>query len=278
MESVQTDHQDLFRIIAENTMDTIVVVDHQGVVLYVSPSVYDLIGYQADEYKGTDAFQVIHPEDRAYTHAMHRQALESRQAVDLEYRALHAKGHAVHIEARVKPVLSNEGEVRYVVVAARDVSERKQAEELLEKILDNVRAAVFSVDKDFKQYFYLSRNVENITGVSRETAFHHPIRMHDHLHPDDHLMMMGEMKQLLDQGVKLEREIRNIRNPEDPVHIKLIIHPYLSPSGEVERLDGLMMDITEKKRSELALEESEQRYKSLFEHKALPCSSQAINR
>jgi hypothetical protein len=38
-----------------------------------------------------------------------------------------------------------------------------------------------------------------------------------------------------------------------------------------------MMDITEKKRSELALEESEQRYKSLFEHKALPCSSQAIN-
>jgi len=78
--------------------------------------------------------------------------------------------------------------------------------------------------------------------------------------------MMGEMKELLDQGVKLEREIRNIRNEEDPVYIKLMMHPSMSPSGEVERFDGLMMDITEKKRSELALEESEQRYKSLFEH------------
>jgi PAS domain S-box-containing protein len=266
MESWQTVHQDLFRIIAENTMDTIVVVDQQGVVLYVSPSYFDLLGYRADEYKGTDAFQVIHPDDRAYTQAMHRKALESKQAFDAEYRALHAQGRVVYIEARVKPVLNEDGEVQYVVVVARDVSERKQAEELLEKILDNVRAAVFSVDRDFRQYFYLSRNVENITGVPRETAFHHPIRMHDYLHPDDHAMMMGEMKALLDQGVKLEREIRNIRNEEDPIYIKLMIHPYLSPTGEVERLDGLMMDITEQKRSELALEESEQRYKSLFEH------------
>ena len=266
MENDQAEHQELFRIIAENTMDTIVVADHQGVVLYVSPSLFDLLGYRADEYKGTDAFRVIHPEDRAYTRAMHRRALETRQAVDLEYRALHAQGHVIHIEARVKPVLNHVGEVRYVVVAARDVSERKQAEEFLEKILDNVRAAVFSVDKDFTRYYYLSKNVEKITGVSRETAFHHPIRMHDHIHPDDHQMMMGEMKELLDQGVKLEREIRNIRNEEDPVYIKLMMHPYMSPSGEVERFDGLMMDITEKKRSELALEESEQRYKSLFEH------------
>jgi len=266
MENVQTDHQELFRIIAENTKDTIVVVDHQGVVLYVSPSLFELLGYRTDEYRGADAFQVIHPEDRAYTQEKYIQVLENRHPVDLEYRALHKLGHVVHIESRVKPVLNPEGDVRYVVVAARDVSERKQAEELLEKILDNVRAAVFSVDKDFRQYFYLSRNVENITGVPREVAFHHPIRMHDHLHPDDHRMMIGEMKKLLDQGVKLEREIRNVRNEKDPVHIKLIIHPSMSPSGEVERLDGLMMDITEKKRSELALEESEQRYKSLFEH------------
>jgi PAS domain S-box-containing protein len=266
MENFQTGHQDLYRIIAENTIDTIVVVDNRGVVLYVSPSLYDLIGYHPSEYSGGDAFRVIHPEDRAYTQAMHRLALETRQAVDLEYRAVNAQGQVVHVEARVKPVLDRNGEVQYVVVAARDVSERKQAEEFLEKILDNVRAAVFSVDKDFTRYHYLSKNVEKITGVPRETAFHHPIRMHDHIHPDDHQMMMGEMKELLDQGVKLEREIRNIRNAEDPVYIKLMMHPYRSPSGEIERFDGLMMDITEKKRSELALEESEQRYKSLFEH------------
>lgn len=266
MDSFRAEHADMYRIIAENTLDTIVVVDAEGVVLYVSPSFYVTAGYQAAEYKGMDAFHVIHPEDRSHTQKMHKQALDTKQAVNLEYRVVHKQGNIIYVESRVKPVLDEQGEVKYVVVLARDVSERKQAEELLDKILENVRASVFSVDKDFKQYYYLSKNVEAITGVPWEAAFNNPIRMHDHVHHDDHMMMMGEMKDLLDQGLRVEREIRNFKNGDDPVFIKLMVNPYLGPDGGVERWDGLLIDITEKKRSELALEESEQRYKSLFEH------------
>ncbi|UUZ92386.1 PAS domain S-box protein [Paenibacillus sp. P25] len=46
----------------------------------------------------------------------------------------------------------------------------------------------------------------------------------------------------------------------------MTMHPYSDYTGAIERIDGILMDVTEKKRSELALEESEQRYKSLFEN------------
>jgi two-component system sensor histidine kinase ComP len=260
---VQTDEK--YRVIAENTLDTIVLVDSEAIVHYVSPSIKSLVGYEVEEYEGMDAFHIIHPDDRDRVRLLHAEAIRTRLPLNLEYRLVHAQGHTVHIEARVKPVLDSEGHVKYVVAVARDVTERKKAEQLLENILDNVNAAVISTDKDFSRMTFCSDSIEKMFGFSKQEIMTSPILMHKHMHPDDDAALMHEVKHQLDMGIPVVKTFR-LLHAEETRWIKMTIHPYLDHTGTVERIDGILMDITEMKRSELALEESEQRYKSLFEN------------
>lgn len=258
--------EEMYRIVAENTLDTIVLVDREAVVRYVSPSIYALSGYSVEEYEGMDAFDVIVPEDRERIRESLIKVVNTKIPVDVDYRVLHADGRLVCVETRVKPVMDADDHVKYVVAVVRDVTRRKQTEQLLENILDNVNAIVWSTDKDFTRYRYFSGNTEKVCGIPKEEAIERPIRLHDHIHPEDNASLMGEVKDMLDMGVPVRKEFRWIHIPNETRWGQLIIHPYLDGSGNVKRLDGITLDITEKKRAELALEESEQRYKSLFEH------------
>jgi two-component system sensor histidine kinase ComP len=254
-----------YRIIADNTLDTIVLVDSDAIVHYVSPSIKPLVGYDVEEYEGMDAFNIIHPDDRERVRLLHAEAVRTKLPVNIEYRLIHANGHTVHIEARVKPVLDDEGHVKYVVAVARDVTERKQTEQLLENILDNVNAAVMSTDKDFSRMTFCSDSIEKMFGMSKNEIMASPILLHKHMHPEDDAALMHEVKQQLDMGIPVVKTFRLLHG-ENTRWIKMTIHPYLDYTGAVERIDGILMDVTEKKLSELALEESEQRYKSLFEN------------
>jgi len=109
---------EMYRIIAENTSDTIVLVDHQAIVRYVSPSLQLLTGYRPEAYEGMDAFSIIHPDDRERVRFSHEQAVQAKKSVDIEYRVYHVQGHVIHIEARVKPVLDGDGNVKYSTFAA----------------------------------------------------------------------------------------------------------------------------------------------------------------
>jgi len=258
--------EERYKIVSENTSDTIVLVDNQAVVRYVSPSLESLSGFRIEEYEGMDAFEIIHPEDQDRVRALFLEALQKKHVVEVEYRIFHAQGHLLFVEARVKPVLDQDGSVLYVVAVVRDMTARKKAEELLENILDNVNAAVLSTDKDFRQYTFCSESIEKISGISRQEIFYSPIRIHDHIHPDDNVILMGEVKRKLDLGMPVVQEFRFIHVENETRWGRLIIHPSIDHAGDIQRLDGIILDITEQKKSEYALEESEQRYKSLFEY------------
>ncbi|WP_276356914.1 PAS domain S-box protein [Cohnella caldifontis] len=258
--------EEVYRIVAENTSDVIVLVGSDGLVRYVSPSITNITGISVEEYMGMDAFDVIAPEDRERVRASFLQVIQQKRALDVNYRVLHVDGRPLYADTRVKPVLDESGEAVYVVAVVRDVTARKQTEELLENILDNVNAAVWSIDKDFTRYNYFSASFERMAGIPKEEFMDRPIRLHDHIHPEDNVALMGDVKDKLDRGLPVRQEFRWTHLPEETRWGQMTIMPHLNAAGDVERLDGMILDITEKKRSELALEESEQRYKSLFMH------------
>ncbi|WP_284638088.1 sensor histidine kinase [Paenibacillus silviterrae] len=260
------EEKERYQIIAENTYDAIVLVDSESTVQYVSPSFESLFGYKMEEYLGMDAFGVIHSDDREYVSSIHLSALKSRQVKKLEYRVIHAEGNTVYVESHVKPVLDSRGNVKSVVVVVRDVTERKTAEKLLENILDNINAAVWTSDKDFSHFTLCSKSIEKTFAIPREEIMLNPKRLHDHIHFEDTEMIMGKVKSTLDKGTPVIRDFRWIHIQNETRWGRLIVHPYINSNGEVERLDGMILDITDKVLSELALEESEQRYRSLFDN------------
>jgi two-component system sensor histidine kinase ComP len=234
-----------YKIVAENTSDIIVLVDNEAIVRYVSPSFQQTLGYTIEEYEGMDAFDIIPPEDRDRVRSSHFQAVQTKTPVVLEYRLIHSQGSIIHVEARVKPVLDRDGNVKYVVAVVRDITERKKTEQLLENILESVNAAVWSTDKDFSYYTFCSESIEKISGIPRQEIMFKPIRLHDHIHPDDNEMLMGEVKNSLDRGIPVNKVIRFIHVEGETRWGRLIVHPYMDNTGTIERLDGMILDITE---------------------------------
>jgi len=81
--------EELFRVISENAVDMIAVVDENGKRIYNSPAYQTVLGYSAEELQNTSALEQVHPDDRArVTHAA-KQAAKLGRGERLEYRMRH---------------------------------------------------------------------------------------------------------------------------------------------------------------------------------------------
>jgi len=121
--------EERFRLITENVADLIAIVDSQGKRRYNSPSYARLLGYSNDELQSTIAFSQIHPEDRAIVEAAARATTDSGIGRVLEYRMQHKDGSWRTLESHGAPFRNSKGEIEGVLTVARDITERKQAEQ-----------------------------------------------------------------------------------------------------------------------------------------------------
>jgi PAS domain S-box-containing protein len=120
--------EERFRFIAENAAELITIMDAHGQRQYTSPSYERLLGYGPDELKAAPVFAHIHPEDREAVSAMARWTIEQGDRQVLEFRLRHKDGSWRTLESHNGPFRNAAGEIEGVLVVARDITERKQAE------------------------------------------------------------------------------------------------------------------------------------------------------
>jgi PAS domain S-box-containing protein len=122
-----------YRLIAENTQDLIRVLKTSFIIKYASPSHKFILGYSPKCFQGNVIFDFIHPDDVQKVRLHYSQSLYTKKPFRVEYRNKHIKSDWVDVEAHVTPVLNENGEVEYLVVVGRDISERKKTEEQFRK-------------------------------------------------------------------------------------------------------------------------------------------------
>jgi PAS domain S-box-containing protein len=122
----------LFHLITENAADMIAVVDRDGNRLYNSPAYERILGYRADELAGTSSVEQVHPDDRARILEAAQKAHLTGQGERLEYRIRHKDGSWRVLESAASAIPGSNGETEGLVIVNRDITERKQAEALLE--------------------------------------------------------------------------------------------------------------------------------------------------
>ncbi|WP_238122723.1 MULTISPECIES: diguanylate cyclase [unclassified Xanthobacter] len=126
-------HMALFRLLAENSTDTIVRGDLNGVRRYVSPACRELLGYEPEELVGRRAVEIVHPDDMPAFARMMNELREGRvNAARSEQRQRHKDGHWVWIEAFIRRTRDPQtGLPDGYVVSVRNISRRKAAEQRL---------------------------------------------------------------------------------------------------------------------------------------------------
>jgi diguanylate cyclase (GGDEF)-like protein/PAS domain S-box-containing protein len=125
-----------FRILAETSTDTIVRGNLDGIRLYVSPAVRDLLGYEPEELIGRRAVEIVHPDDVPGFAAMMQRVREGRREVAVaELRQRHRDGSWVWMEAAVRLTYAPGTDIADGYVASvRDIRRRKELEQRLERL------------------------------------------------------------------------------------------------------------------------------------------------
>ncbi len=134
-------NEELFRLITENSRDLISLHDLDGRILYASPSFKTSLGYAPEELTGTDAFALVHPEDREALRNTWLQALEMKEGRTAEYRTRHRNGQWRIFESVGNWIFSEDGQSQRTVVVSRDITRRKQAEQTLHELPRLIREA-----------------------------------------------------------------------------------------------------------------------------------------
>jgi two-component system cell cycle sensor histidine kinase/response regulator CckA len=117
------------RSLIENALDLITVLDSRGTILFESPSIEKLLGYQSDELIGIDVFTLVYSEDLPSARHVFTRLVQAPGTGDsIEIRIRHKNGSWRLLEAIGKSIGDVSGSVR-IIINSRDITERKKLEE-----------------------------------------------------------------------------------------------------------------------------------------------------
>ena len=116
--------EQLFRSITENMSDLVAVIDLEGKRMYNNPAYEKLFG-KGRVTTGSDSFQEIHPEDRPKIMNAFEQVISTGLPQRAEYRFILKDGATSLIESVGSSINNTEGKPEFVIVVARDITDRK---------------------------------------------------------------------------------------------------------------------------------------------------------
>ena len=265
--------EEQFRVITESISDLIAVLDPEGKRLYNSPSYKDVLG-DPSTLVGSDSFNEIHPDDREKIRKIFQETVRTGRGQRSEYRFLLSDGSIRYIESQGSVIPDSEGKTAKVVVVSRDVTERKRAEEALRESEEKYRSLVSNIPDvswtlDAKRRFvFISSNIESVSGFSPDEIYQQGARIYlSSLHPDDVHKVTEGFRELFAEGRPFDVEVRVKRKDGEWIWVHHRALATYDKNG-IRYADGLLSDITARKRAEEALRQSETTLRSVL--KAAP--------
>ena len=142
-------------MVLDNMSDLVAMLDTEGRRLYNSPSYKAVFGDR--DMAGTDSFREIHPEDRERVQRVFRETVANGVGQRTQYRFLLGDGSVRYIESQGDVIKDAAGKVAHVVVVARDITERKKAEQALEESNRQLLATVHLLEQRHRENLVLGK-------------------------------------------------------------------------------------------------------------------------
>jgi PAS domain S-box-containing protein len=244
----------------------------KGEIVEDNPSWRKYTGRGYEEFKGFGWIEDIHPDDRDHTEKIWKKAVAEKSFYETEYRIRRYDGVYRDYLARGTPLLDENGSVREWVGTCIDITDRKQADEALinsekkyRNIFENATEGIFQSTPEGR---YISVNPE----FARIGGYNSPDEMIDtvtdiqkemYVHQADRTRLL-ELINKQDIITNFEAEIR--RRDNAIIWISMNVRTIRDEGGKVIFLEGSIVDITERKRIEQALRESEEQFRNLFDN------------
>ncbi|MHB1153739.1 MAG: PAS domain S-box protein [Eubacteriales bacterium] len=265
-----------FRSVLDNSVDVIYRVNIQtGHFEYVSPSVENIMGYTPEQImamSSAEALAMIHPDDLpAMRTAIAR--LPETGNEEAIYRQRNKNGEYRWLSNHMSLTRDSAGQPLYRNGSIRDITEAKQTEEALRESEQRFRAVlntsvdiIYRVNIQTDRFDYVSPSAEKIMGYTPEQYMAiSSAEVMTMIHPDDLPAIRTAMTRLLETG---NEEVILRQRAKSGEYRWLSNHMSLTRDNTGQPLyrTGNIRDITETRRTEEALRESEQRFRTVQEN------------
>lgn len=258
-----------FKALTENSSDGIVVLNTDGTVRYESPSFERLLGYKPEDRLGKSSFEFIHPDDILSAARLFEQLMQNTGSnITAEVRAKHKDGSLRVLEVMGKNLVNNAA-VGGIVANFRDITESKKAAESLREseeryrdLFENANDIIYVHDLD-GNFVAANKAAEYVTGYTHEEIM--KLNLARIVAPESIQLARQMIERKLHNGGSTRYELEIIA--KDGHRIQLEVNTRLIfEDGKPVRVQGVARDITDRKKAEEALRESEERYRRLVDN------------
>jgi PAS domain S-box-containing protein len=232
--------------------------------VYISPQAESILGYAPFEWQADPELWIraLHPDDRDRV-VQHDRASLKTGTFTSEYRMIAQDGRVVWFQDEATVVEDPVSGVRFWHGVMLDVTEQKLAEashwELAAKyrtLVEQIPAVVYLGEYGEQgDWLYISPQLERVLGYTPEEWLAHPHPMASFTHPEDLSAVRVEEERSLSSGEPFRAEYRMQAKDGRWRWILDEATPVRDQNGRPFVLQGVMYDISERKRSEQELEE-----------------------
>jgi len=252
--------------IVESSEDAIASVTLDGVIVSWNAGAQRIFGYTENEAVGKSV-TILVPAEQLDEENKILETLKVGGRIDqFETVRLTKAGKSINVSLSISPIKDSTGKIVGCSGIARDITERKRAEEALRqsemryrRIVETTNEGVWLLDSTLHNS-YINRQMAEMLGYEPEEMLGRSV--FDFYFPED----VEHKKQVLtrrQQGLREQIEERLRRKDGSDLWVRLAATPVCKSNGEFDGALAMVCDITERKRAEEAVRESEQRFGSL---------------
>jgi len=268
-EALKRSEEHLFTIF-ENAPIGNIIADCNGNFISVNKAICDILGYTSDELRKMNFRDITLPNDLYLTlDLQHKTQRNKQHSYSIEKRYVKKNGYPVTVLLHLNILYNKDNEVEYQIGQVIDISEKKQneyklrdTEQRLSSLFDNMQDVVFY--ESSSEGTFITDNVYEMLGYTSKELADNAGLFFSLIHPDDAKKVEEAFKiwKNIKEHAFSNLEVRLRRKDGNYIWVEDRMFAITAP--ERSYWAGFMIDISERKKSECRLAETENRLSSIL--------------
>lgn len=261
-----------YKTFAESAGDLITVVNSEFLIEYINTPVHEsLMGYSDEDLLNTTPIDLIHPQDREIVLEAFKEVLKEGEGQVIS-RIKQKNGNYLWFESNGRIFQDREGK-DMVMIISRDITNHikyekklKESQQRYRDLANTLPEVIFELDLHYN-LIYTNLVASKIFGYSHED-FMKGLTVFNFLHPDEKDEVLFFLKRLYNGEQVDPQTIRLRKKDESYIFTRVFASPIIK-NAEVIGIRSIIHDITEMKKAQEKIEESETKFRSIAEQSLL---------
>ena len=269
------DSEKKYHSILQHLAEIVCVIDLDLNILFVSPSCENILGYSENDLIGKNFTELVNREKRnSIIKEIKKTSNGANSSSPVVFSLQHKKGHWIEVETLCDDKL-NEPEINGIILTMRDITTQKQSEEKYKKSEEkfqqhfaNVQDVIYTFNRKL-QITSVSPSVEKILDYKPKELIGKPFTKMDLLSKQSLFKALTDLRAIFSGQGDVLSEI-HFKAKDGSIKIGEVKASPVIEDGTITGIIGVARDITDRKKIENELYESEKRYKALVENAIVP--------